>query len=57
MKWLRILCAAAVFAVVSCQSPTVPKYPEPDEEEDDPTDPGNKNGFLVTPTGEVTFWV
>jgi len=57
MKWLRFLCAAAVFATVSCSSPTVPKYPPPDEEDPKPTDPGNKGGFHVAPTVEISFWV
>ena len=58
MKWLRFLFATAVFALVSCSSPFAPKYPDPDEEqEENPSDPDQKNGFLLTPQGDVTFWV
>ena len=58
MKWLRFFFIAVVFASISCSTPTVPKYPDPDDPPgEDPTDPGEKGGFLLPPSGDVTFWV
>ncbi len=56
MKWLRFLSAAAVFALISCSSPTTPKYPD-SEDEEKPTEDDPKGGFLLTPMEDVTFWV
>lgn len=58
MKWSRFLCAAAVFALISCSSPSAPKYPDPeDEEEPNPTDPDKKRGFLLPAISDITFLV
>jgi hypothetical protein len=57
MKRLRLFLLILSFGLVACEDPTVPKYPDPDANKDDPTkekDP-EKGGFLLEPTGEYVI--
>jgi hypothetical protein len=58
MKWYRILCGVAVFALISCSNPAGPKYPDTEEDQDaSKTDDPDKTGLLPAPPVNVTFWV
>ena len=49
MKWLRLVFPLAVIVFFcSCESPTIPRYPdaEDDTKEQDPKDPKNQGSVL-----------
>lgn len=56
MKWLRLILAAAVLSLfVACESPTVPRFPQPDDNDgDDDPDPPPTQGMLLD---GVVYWV
>ena len=56
MRSIRLLLFLAFLGVLACEGPTVPKYPDPEDEEGDPTgDPDKpKGGFLLEDLG--VYW-
>lgn len=54
MRWIGLFLLVACLGIIACESPTVPKYPKPDDDtpgEDDPP----KGGFLQE--GMEVYWV
>lgn len=57
MRWLRLFLVLGVLGVSACSDPTVPKYPDPDQETN-PTDPDpgpEKGGFVLDQLS--VYWV
>jgi hypothetical protein len=52
MKWTRVVLAAVVMAAAACSSPTVPRLPNPDGDDREPTPekPGVVATLLPAPT-------
>ena len=46
MKYTRVLMALAVLGAAACSSPTEPRLPTPDPDNDDENDP-NKPGVVA----------
>jgi len=56
VRWYRIICVAALLALASCSSPSVPRLPPADEEDETQPD-STKGGFLDTAKEEPSYWV